>query len=94
MAKTRKRGGSAEAGRERAAELARRDAAAQRGPEPGEVAKGGEAPPAGPTVPGSGVVREDAPVELRLHGKGVVQHPTTRVRRASEQPAPRADPAL
>ena len=98
MAKTRKRGGSAEAGRERAAELARRDAAAQRGPEPaavsGEVAKGGEAPPAGPTVPGGGVVREDAPVELRLHGKGVVQHPTTRVRRASERPAPWADPAL
>jgi thiazole synthase len=46
------------------------------------------------TVPGGGVVREEAAVEPRIHGKGVVQHPTTRVRRASERSAAWTDATL
>ena len=46
------------------------------------------------TVPGGGVVREAAPVEPRVHGKGEVDHPTTRVRRAGERTASWTDRAL
>jgi thiazole synthase len=47
----------------------------------------------GVTVPGGGVVREETPVEPRVHGKGVVQQPTTRVRSAREA-AQWSDPDL
>jgi thiazole synthase len=46
------------------------------------------------TVPGGGVVREEAPAEPRVHGKGVVQQPTTRVRRAGERAAAWTDESL
>ena len=60
----------------------------------GEMDETTESGRRGATVPGGGVVREDAPVEPRVHGKGVVQQPTTRVRRANERSSQWSDADL